>query len=470
MENVYELKCILEAGETDDQTDNPCRGVKFSLWVLVKGVASYLCSYFWSTLKTSQTVCYGVFADLLQSCRGGRSKSTEDSAVTAYRQIVLAEMRALLEPTKLAVAITTCSLFVILAPLNSEDYARNSSLAAFTIALVRRANSASSFLTGTQRMMGTVLGAVFSFTLFQALNCETTTVGHSPTCGPSVTIPVLMVWLCFCACFREGPQYGYAAVVAGFTPLVLFFSPSVHTQDGAWLRVEMTILGILVYLLIDNLVMPVRADDSLKLTLLGCLHDSRCALSTVVTCLKLVAGVPNQGADIAIEKQMVQVPQDYRGGNISGNDFLGRNSISLSSPAVLGLSAATPAGVGVGTGMAIGGCDKMDMLLLHHTRSRTARKFSIISEDSNTARADGGNSDGPNQMNPRSRGGSDVSQQSAGRDNEPDCYHPPSFWTNIWKCEDTVDDIKVHLNRLQSKIVGAKALLLLSPIEPHITG
>mgnify|MGYP003385855856 FL=1 len=36
------------------------------------------------------------------------------------------------------------------------------------------------------------------------------------------------------------------------------------TQDAAWARVEMTFLGVFLYLLIDNLILPNRSDAAIR--------------------------------------------------------------------------------------------------------------------------------------------------------------------------------------------------------------
>jgi hypothetical protein len=63
--------------------------------------------------------------------------------------------------------------------------------------------------------------------------------------------------------------YRYAAVVAGFTPIVLFLgnTPAAGVlagQDGAWQRVMNTFIGIGIYLIIDNFIYPNRSDDALR--------------------------------------------------------------------------------------------------------------------------------------------------------------------------------------------------------------
>lgn len=115
---------------------------------------------------------------------------------------------------------------------------------------------------GYQRIEGTVMGAVYSFTVYQAFNCG------NATCGENITIPVLLIWLGFCAFFREGPRHGYASIVAGFTPFVLFLGPAAGNTDSAWLRVQKTFIGVAVYLVIDNILWPNRSDQAIRLGVL----------------------------------------------------------------------------------------------------------------------------------------------------------------------------------------------------------
>lgn len=170
--------------------------------------------------------------------------------------------RDYIHPIKIASAITIASLLTIV------DYARsridNSVWAATVIALIQQDNSSSSYLIGTQRMEGTVIGAVVSFTLFQILRCENLKEESDHTCGSAYTIPILVVWNGICALYREDPRHGYAAVVAAFTPNFLLLGPALEDLMGAWQRVEITFIGVVIYLIVDNLFWPVRSDYSLR--------------------------------------------------------------------------------------------------------------------------------------------------------------------------------------------------------------
>ena len=75
----------------------------------------------------------------------------------------------------------------------------------------------------------------------------------------------MICWVSFCCLFREGPRHGYAAVVASFTPLVLLDSATgVIGLNRTWSRIQETFLGILIYLAIDNLILPYRMYPILK--------------------------------------------------------------------------------------------------------------------------------------------------------------------------------------------------------------
>jgi hypothetical protein len=136
--------------------------------------------------------------------------------------------------------------------------------AVVVVALIRNDNTSSSFLIGTQRLEGTVIGALFSFFIFRVL-------GDSV----EVTIPAIIVWLSICAFFRDGARHGYAAVVAGFTPMVLLLGQHAASLERAYDRIEKTFIGIFIYLIIDNLILPVKVHDGIRANILSSIGFSR---------------------------------------------------------------------------------------------------------------------------------------------------------------------------------------------------
>jgi uncharacterized membrane protein YgaE (UPF0421/DUF939 family) len=180
-----------------------------------------------------------------------------------YRELLNTYAQAM----KISLSVTITSFFLLLPGLRTIY--PNSFWAILVVILIRQDNTSSSFLTGYQRLEGTVIGAVYSFTMYQIFGCE------KNKCGLEISTPVLVVWLAFCAFFRDGPRHGYAAIVAGFTPIVLFLGNTPSTAEGAWQRVEETWIGVGVYLLIDNLILPNRTDEALREGVLLCVAETR---------------------------------------------------------------------------------------------------------------------------------------------------------------------------------------------------
>eukprot|EP01035_Chromulina_nebulosa_P018818 gene18818-24588_t len=149
------------------------------------------------------------------------------------------------QPIKIALAITITSLLVVVKQFRDSE--QNGFWAVVVICLIRQDNASSSFITAYQRILGTVIGSVYAFSMYEAMNCSSYVSTNKPTtgfsCGATNTIPVLLLWLGVCCYFREGPRYGYAALVAGFTPIVLLDGYVPGTSSGAWARVQKTIIG-----------------------------------------------------------------------------------------------------------------------------------------------------------------------------------------------------------------------------------
>ena len=148
------------------------------------------------------------------------------------------------------------------------------------IVLIRQNSTSSSFLMGYQRLEGTVVGAIYSFAVYQVLSCS------SLQCGPTHIFPALLLWVAICCLFRDGPQHGYAATVASFTPIVLLYGAS--ELDGTWGRIEETFLGIFLYLLIDNCILPVRIYPGLTTAVLDSIRETGLLFSVSMGSLRLL--------------------------------------------------------------------------------------------------------------------------------------------------------------------------------------
>jgi hypothetical protein len=198
---------------------------------------------------------------LYTSCCCNKQYSSNDRDYILNRKAyksAIKTLRLYIHPLKIATATTLCSLLVIVDSLKSKYPFGLWSV--IVLMLIRQDNIASSFHTGYQRIEGTVIGSVYSYIMSGFFSCSQ----DSDHCDLYIQILILGIWLGCCAYFREGPNHGYAAIVAGFTPVVLLLGPTEGSNEGAWGRILMTIIGVSVYLLIDNLFFPIRSDSSLR--------------------------------------------------------------------------------------------------------------------------------------------------------------------------------------------------------------
>jgi len=179
------------------------------------------------------------------------------------------------QPLKGAVTITIASFFVLIPEIASRI--SNGFWICLVTVIIRRDNSSSSFSMGYQRLEGTAIGAVYAYALYTGFQCT------DKTCGFEISTPILVIWIGICAFFRDGPRHGYAALVAGFTPIVLFLgvTPAAGNhpnQYGAWQRIETTFIGIAIFLIVDNLILPNRSDVSLRTGMLKRTEQTRVAV------------------------------------------------------------------------------------------------------------------------------------------------------------------------------------------------
>jgi hypothetical protein len=255
------------------------------------------------------TVAASVWSKLGSWCKYGLLQLRASIVIPSSMSISLKSLRSLnyrqllepyIQPMKIATAIVLTSLLVVIPYL--ADRQQNGLWAVVVITLIRQDNTSSSFLVGYQRLEGTVLGAVYAFTVYQALNCD-----NSPdACAQAVTIPVLLIWLALCSFFREGPRHGYASIVAGFTPIVLFLGPVAATVNGAWLRVQKTFIGVAVYLVIDNLILPNRTGTAARQGVLQILDTTIGLFNALISGVKPLVDIGEGSAPRSDSKVRLQ--------------------------------------------------------------------------------------------------------------------------------------------------------------------
>jgi len=183
---------------------------------------------------------------------------------------------------KISSAVTICAslkIFHLLPNLYSGGV-----WTTLVIVLIREDNASSSFLRGYQRLEGTVVGAIYSFAVYEVFSC------HKGNCQIYQIYPAIMLCVGLSCLFREGPRHGYAAVVAAFTPIVLLDQNDIATigLEGTFGRIQETFLGIAVYLFIDNMILPSRMYPILKSAVLNSILETQLTFTEIVSTIDTV--------------------------------------------------------------------------------------------------------------------------------------------------------------------------------------
>eukprot|EP01040_Poterioochromonas_malhamensis_P007617 gene7617-8225_t len=159
----------------------------------------------------------------------------------------------------------------------------------FVCIIIRQDNLSSSFQTAYQRLEGTVIGSIYAFIVYQIFPCNDDRTDGYCIDQIYMQLSVLVGWLFFCGLFREGEQHGYAATVAGFTPLVLLLNPATSGQPGTMSRIEETFIGIVIYCLVDFCIFPRRIYPLIKQSTLASIkimkdviHDNIIAVEKII--------------------------------------------------------------------------------------------------------------------------------------------------------------------------------------------
>eukprot|EP01039_Chlorochromonas_danica_P009626 gene9626-10641_t len=167
---------------------------------------------------------------------------------------------------KPAIVITICSAILI---YHLMDFLYNGGFwMALVAILIRQDSISSSFLTSMQRLEGTVVGAMYAFLIYSIFHCD------REKCGFGFSTPATVLWVAVCGFFRDGPHHGYSATVASFTPVILLLG-SGSTLNTAWGRIEETFVGIAIYLVVDNIILPKRTYSVIKSSVLTCIEQTR---------------------------------------------------------------------------------------------------------------------------------------------------------------------------------------------------
>ncbi|KAJ8598427.1 hypothetical protein CTAYLR_007656 [Chrysophaeum taylorii] len=144
-----------------------------------------------------------------------------------------------------------------------------------TVAFVHQRRTASAFHAAKNRMEGTAAGAIFG--LFVVGWATTLTNNHYGLLWRWIILLFLCPWIALTTAMRKDETFGYGALVAAFTPLVIVVQRERNHETSFVLRLKATLFGAALYLAVAGLIVPRRAQDLLvpKLArMLGALRDA----------------------------------------------------------------------------------------------------------------------------------------------------------------------------------------------------
>lgn len=176
-------------------------------------------------------------------------------------------------PLKIALILTVCSFFSLSDTLNASF--NPGVWVSFTAAFIVSEDSSSAVVTGNLRLVGSVLGALYAWWVTKLIvgNAGTTAMDHS------MALLSLLPWIFVCSFFRFSRSHGYAAVVSAFTAVVILlgtFNTATQGMTAPLGRIENTILGLIIYMVLDTLIWPIRAKRMLEVALtksFGIMHS-----------------------------------------------------------------------------------------------------------------------------------------------------------------------------------------------------
>jgi hypothetical protein len=155
---------------------------------------------------------------------------------------------------KLAFILTVCACMGLITS-TAETY-QPAFWIAMTVGFVMSADNSSGFATAMSRLLGSCVGAMYGWIAAQLLLTDS---------GANATwrlILAIVPWATLCCFFKSAPTFGYAALVAGFTPSLIImgsFAVTKFDSNAAFIRIENTMIGVTIYVVLDNLIFPKRA-------------------------------------------------------------------------------------------------------------------------------------------------------------------------------------------------------------------
>lgn len=194
------------------------------------------------------------------SCRfATRLRSLAHNAWTALRVNFPERAR---DALRVAIALLLASTFALVPALNQRFV--NGLWAAVTVAFVAGPSVGGSLQQSLARVQGTVVGAVAGYMLVVFSNQH-----------PGAIVAGLTLWSLLTGYVRTNPTFGYAGLVSAFTAPIVALGYRRTGEEGeeitlrpvdrfALARIELTLIGATILVLVTNTLWPSRASDQAR--------------------------------------------------------------------------------------------------------------------------------------------------------------------------------------------------------------
>ena len=78
-------------------------------------------------------------------------------------------------------------------------------------------------------------------------------------------VAALVFWTFACTFVRAIPAYAYAANVASFSAALIMVASSIDGSVQALNRIDLTLFGVVIYVVVSNIVFPMRSSKLVRL-------------------------------------------------------------------------------------------------------------------------------------------------------------------------------------------------------------
>ncbi|CAM4863385.1 unnamed protein product [Rotaria socialis] len=231
-------------------------------------------------------------------------KQKQNKKRRSIKEMLKPQWPRVLQALKSVVIIGVGSIFVMVPRLAATF--ENGQWILIALCMTQGDTVGGALTTMKMRLVGTLLGAMWAYVTYLSANDHVYN-----------TMGMLVPWIFIFGYLRSLPEWGYTAVVAAFTPVLINLGriPYGDTMPGgnyALLRIEENLVGITIAIVLTIVIFPVFAIDILKNNIQGTLELCRQSVTSMQSIYDQF--LPDDNSDIGIinvEKQNEQEVKSF---------------------------------------------------------------------------------------------------------------------------------------------------------------